>query len=83
MKFTNGYWMLKPEYDISFAIEHYRSQIINDTLQVLCPSVPIRSRGTFSIVLRYPYPYLHRLKMCCGCAYLTLRVNWTTARILN
>lgn len=45
MKFTNGYWMLKPEYDISFAIEHYRSQIINDTLQVLCPSVPIRSRG--------------------------------------
>ena len=45
MKFTNGYWMLKPEYDIQFAVEYYRSQLVNNRLEILCPTVAVRDRG--------------------------------------
>ena len=45
MKFTNGYWMLKPEFDFGFAVEYYRSKITKDRVEILCPGVSIRERG--------------------------------------
>ena len=45
MKFTNGYWLLRPEYDMHFAVEAYRVQRTDNTLQILCPTVPVRDRG--------------------------------------
>ncbi len=45
MKFTNGYWMLKPEYEINFAVEAYRWQADAQSLRVLCPGVPVTGRG--------------------------------------
>ncbi len=45
MKFTNGYWMLKPEFDFGFAVEYYRSKITKDRVEILCPGASIRERG--------------------------------------
>lgn len=45
MKFTDGYWVTKPEYDMHFAIETYRAVITDDSLTILCPTVPIAHRG--------------------------------------
>ena len=45
MKFTDGYWMLKPEYEMHFAVEYYRSQTSPDGMEILCPSVPVQGRG--------------------------------------
>jgi len=45
MKFTNGYWLTKPEYDLHFAIESYSATITDKSLRIICPSVPICGRG--------------------------------------
>ena len=45
MKFTNGYWLTKPEYDLHYAIEAYSATVTEKTLKIICPSVPVRGRG--------------------------------------
>lgn len=45
MKFTNGYWLLRPEYDLRFAVEYHRSQTYPDGMEILCPSASIQGRG--------------------------------------
>ena len=45
MKFTNGYWLTKPEYELNFAIESYSSRRTENTLTVICPCVPVTGRG--------------------------------------
>lgn len=45
MKFTDGYWMDKPEYQILSALQVYRTQKVGDSLQMLCSTSPIRGRG--------------------------------------
>ena len=45
MKFTNGYWINRPEYDLHFAIQSYTATITEDALRIICPSVPVSGRG--------------------------------------
>ena len=45
MKFTNGYWVNRPEYDLHFAIQSYTATITEDALRIICPSVPVSGRG--------------------------------------
>ena len=45
MKFTNGYWLNKPEYDLHFAIQSYTADITEDHLRIICPTVPAEGRG--------------------------------------
>ena len=45
MKFTNGYWMTKPEYDLHYAIQSFSATITEDALRVVCPTVPAEGRG--------------------------------------
>ena len=41
MKFTNGYWLNKPEYDLHFAIQSFTATITEDALRIICPTTPI------------------------------------------
>lgn len=45
MRFTDGYWMVKPEYAMSYAAECHRAWLTPDALRVLAPCRPIRDRG--------------------------------------
>ncbi len=45
MKFTDGYWTIKPEYDIAYATEYYRAREEAGALRVLAPCVPVTDRG--------------------------------------
>ena len=45
MKFTNGYWVNKPEYELNFAIQSYSARVTEDRLQIVCPCVPVEGRG--------------------------------------
>ena len=45
MKFTNGYWMTRPEYDLHYAIQSYSATITDDALRIVCPTVPAEGRG--------------------------------------
>lgn len=44
MKFTNGYWLTKPEYALNFAIQAYRMTALKDEMQILCSTVPVTNR---------------------------------------
>ena len=43
MKFTNGYWRTRPEYDLHFAVQGYSATITDDALRIVCPTVPLKS----------------------------------------
>ncbi|MBQ3477369.1 MAG: alpha-xylosidase, partial [Clostridia bacterium] len=45
MKFTNGYWLNKPEYDLHFAIQSFDATITESALRIICPTVPAQGRG--------------------------------------
>ncbi len=45
MKFTDGCWLLKPDYEMLFAVEYYRSKIDRNQLEILCPTAPVQNRG--------------------------------------
>ena len=45
MKFTDGYWVTKPEFDMTFATEYFRARPVGDTLEVLCATRPMQHRG--------------------------------------
>ena len=40
MKFTDGYWLTRPEYDLHFAVQSYSAQITEDALRIVCATVP-------------------------------------------
>lgn len=48
MKFTNGYWLIRPEYQMSYAVEYHRSSRLNGALSVLAPCHAVSGpRGNF------------------------------------
>lgn len=60
MKFTNGYWINRPEYDIQSPLETYTVSELNRTLKIFAPYRRITSRndqlnvGATSITLNSP-----------------------------
>ena len=69
MKFTNGYWLNRPEYDLHFALETYDANITRDALRIIAPSVPSRKRGnllnhaTLTVTFTSPMPDVIRVKV--------------------
>lgn len=45
MKFTDGYWMLDPNYDVGYAVQAESSFIKGDTAVLYCPTRPTNHRG--------------------------------------
>ncbi len=45
MKFTEGYWMNKPDFDFNFAVQSFSASATGDALRVVCATVPIEGRG--------------------------------------
>ncbi len=45
MKFTNGYWMTKPEYRMNFATQCVRAEQAGRELRLLAACRPVRRRG--------------------------------------
>ena len=45
MKFTSGYWINRPEYELNFAIECFSARITQDALRIVCPCAPVAGRG--------------------------------------
>ena len=60
MKFTNGYWLTKPEYRMLFAVQCVRAWREKDELVLLASSVPVRGRGdilnTGTLEVRFSAP---------------------------
>ncbi|MBR0368490.1 MAG: alpha-xylosidase [Clostridia bacterium] len=69
MKFTNGYWLNRPEYDLHFALESYDATITADALRIIAPSVPSRHRGgvmnhaALTVTFTSPMPDVIRVKL--------------------
>lgn len=69
MKFTNGYWLNRPEYDLHFALESYDATITRDALRIIAPSVPSRRRGgvmnhaALTVTFTSPMPDVIRVKL--------------------
>ena len=45
MKFTNGYWLLRDEYQATYAVEYHDHKIDGNTLTVYAPGKHIGNRG--------------------------------------
>ena len=45
MKFTDGYWLTKPEYELNYAIESYAARRTEESLTIICACVPVSGRG--------------------------------------
>ena len=45
MKFTNGYWLTRPEFSMNYATEAYSGTRVQDELRVLAASRPVMHRG--------------------------------------
>ncbi len=45
MKFTDGYWMTRPEYEMHFAVQCCGASATPNALRLLCASVPVHGRG--------------------------------------
>ena len=60
MKFTNGYWLLRDEYQMDFATDLYEGEINGDALKLVVASRAVRGRGdilniaTLSVALTSP-----------------------------
>ncbi|MDD3334780.1 MAG: alpha-xylosidase [Eubacteriales bacterium] len=69
MKFTNGYWLLKPEFDMHFAVESYRAKKTGNCLEILCPTKKINGRGdllnsaTLTVAFSSPMENVIRVKV--------------------
>ena len=46
MKFTYGYWVNRPEYDLHYALQAHDVAVTRDALRVFCGTVPLRGRGS-------------------------------------
>ena len=45
MKFTNGYWLIRPNYTMSYATQWVRTVSKENELHVLSACRPVRTRG--------------------------------------
>ena len=69
MKFTEGYWQTKPEFDFNFAIQSFSGAIVGDALRVVCATVPINGRGdllnhgTLTVTLTSPMADVIRVRV--------------------
>ena len=69
MKFTNGYWLNRPEYDLHFAIQSFDATITGDALRIVCPTVPAEGRGgvmnhpTLTVTFTAPMADVIRVKV--------------------
>ena len=69
MKFTDGYWQNKPEFDFNFAIQSFSGSTTEDALRVVCATVPINGRGdllnhgTLTVTLTAPMPDVIRVQV--------------------
>ena len=45
MKFTNGYWLTKPEFRMDYATQCVRAEASGDTLRLLAACRPVKGRG--------------------------------------
>ncbi len=69
MKFTDGYWLNKPEYDFNFAIQSYSASITDSALRVVCATNPINGRGdllnhgTLTVTFTAPMPDVIRVQV--------------------
>ena len=45
MKFTNGYWMTKPEFRMDFAVQCIRAEEEHGKLKLIAACKPVRGRG--------------------------------------
>lgn len=45
MRFTNGYWLTKPEYKMSYAVESYRVTFAENCLKIIAPARHVADRG--------------------------------------
>ena len=69
MKFTNGYWLNRPEYDLHFAIQSFDATITGDALRIICPTVPAEGRGgvmnhpTLTVTFTAPMADVIRVKV--------------------
>ena len=69
MKFTDGYWLNKPEFDFNFAIQAFSASHTRDALRVVCATVPIDGRGnllnhgTLTVTFTAPMPDVIRVQV--------------------
>ena len=45
MKFTDGYWVIKPEMEMQYAVEAYTAKLSDEKLEVFAPCRHIGGRG--------------------------------------
>ena len=69
MKFTDGYWQNRPEFDFQFATETFSASMTDRALRVVCATVPITNRGallnhgTLTITFTAPMPDVIRVQV--------------------
>lgn len=69
MKFTNGYWLTKPEFKMDFAVQCVRAESADNELRLLLASKPIRGRGdvlntaTLQVTLSAPRKNIIRVRI--------------------
>ncbi len=69
MKFTDGYWLNKPDFDFNFAIQSFSASMTEDALRVVCATVPIEGRGdllnhaTLTVTFTAPMPDVIRVRV--------------------
>ena len=69
MKFTNGYWMTKPEYRINYATQCVRAEALENTLRLLTACRPVKGRGdvlngaTLQVTLSAPRKNIIRVQV--------------------
>lgn len=69
MKFTNGYWLIKPEFRLNYATQCVRAEAVGDTLCLLTACRPVRGRGdvlngaTLRITLSAPRENIIRVQV--------------------
>lgn len=68
MKFTSGYWVNKPEYEMHFAIQSYSARISEDSLQIVCACVPVNGRGDImnhaTLTVTFTSPMENVIRVC-------------------
>ena len=45
MRFTDGYWMTKPDIDLLSAVQVYRVDVSEEAVQLLCATKSVSGRG--------------------------------------
>ncbi len=73
MKFTNGYWMTRPEYRMNYATQCVRAEASEDMLHLLTACKPVKGRGdvlngaTLRVTLSAPRKNIIRVQVTHFC----------------